>query len=156
MKILVRPIFFSTSSFHSRHFVPRHTWFINPHLAPLSPVKKAARKKREGVCWATGSRCPLSKKTEEEDKRQTHAKETTETASGSERPGSPQRRVSVYPSPPLEAHTETKKPAHTQKPRGLHADRGVFKTVHGELLLQRPRAWQEDLDQTASPVAMTT
>lgn len=117
--------FFSTSSFHSRHFVPRHTWFINPHLAPLSPLKKAVRKKREGARWATGSRCPLSKKTEEEDKRETHAKETTETANGSERPGSPQRRVSVCPSPPLEAHTETKKPAHTQKPHGLHADRGI-------------------------------
>lgn len=128
MKISVCPFFFfffSTSSFHRRHFVPKHTWFINPHLVPLSPVKKAARKKKEGACWATGSQRPLSKITKEEDKRETHAKETAETASGSERPGSSRRRVNVCLSLPLEAHTETKKLAHTQKPRGLHAARGI-------------------------------
>ena len=148
--------FFSTSSFHSRHFVLKHTWFINPHLAPLSLVKKAARKKREGARWATGSWCPLSKMTEEEDKRERLTQKKLQRQPVDQKGLGDLEKGQWMPQPSTGSpHRDQEAGTHTKAPWAPRSQRHL-KTVHNELLLQRPRASQEDLDQTASPVAMTT
>ena len=157
MKISVCPFFFfSTSSFHSRHFEPKHTWFINPHLAPLSPVKKAARKKREGALWATGSWRPLSKMTEEEDKRERLMQKKLQRQPVDQKGLGALEKGQWMPQPSTGSpYRDQEAGTHTKAPWAPRSQRHL-KTVHDEWLLQRSRAWQEDLDQTASPVAMTT
>lgn len=119
---------------------------MTSHEEPLSQVKRAVTKRRVGrvgrmPAGLQGAISPSPGRSKGRT-RKTHTKGSAETANGSERPWTAHGRVSVCSTPPLEAKTETKKPAHKKAPWDTHGQRHL-KTNHDEVPLQRPRAWKE-------------